>query len=165
MSPTFSPRARAFAALSSLALLAGCAALPSSGPTAGEIKRGTRDENELGFKIVDIDPDVVSKIAEHDAAADAAQPTLSSLAQERRNDVVGPGDILGIGIFEVGVSLFGSSAAGGGVVDPSARAQTFPEVVVDREGMISLPYVGRLEVAGHTIPEIQSMIVRGLRGK
>ena len=122
LSPTFSPRARAFAALSSLALLAGCAALPSSGPTAGEIKRGTRDENELGFKIVDIDPDVVSKIAEHDAAADAAQPTLSSLAQERRNDVVGPGDILGIGIFEVGVSLFGSSAAGGGVVDPSARS-------------------------------------------
>jgi len=164
-SPTFSLRARALAALSCLALLAGCAALPSSGPTAGEIKRGTRDQNELGFKIVDIDPGVVSEIVSRDAAADAAQPTLSSLAQERRNDVVGPGDILGIGIFEVGVSLFGSSAAGGGVADPSARAQTFPEVVVDREGMISLPYVGRLEVAGHTISEIQSMIVRGLRGK
>jgi polysaccharide export outer membrane protein len=162
---TFSPRARALAALSGLALLAGCAALPSSGPTAGEIKRGTRDQNELGFKIVDIDPGVVAEIAAHDAAADAAQPTLSSLAHEGRNDVVGPGDILGIGIFEVGVSLFGSSAAGGGVVDPSARAQTFPEVVVDREGTITLPYVGRLDVAGHTTSEIQSMIVRGLRGK
>jgi polysaccharide export outer membrane protein len=164
-SQTFSPRARALAALSGLALLAGCAALPSSGPTAGEIKRGTRDQNELGFKIVDIDPGVVAEIAAHDAAADAAQPTLSSLAHEGRNDVVGPGDILGIGIFEVGVSLFGSSAAGGGVVDPSARAQTFPEVVVDREGTITLPYVGRLDVAGHTTSEIQSMIVRGLRGK
>jgi polysaccharide export outer membrane protein len=162
---TFSPRARALAALSGLALLAGCAALPSSGPTAGEIKRGTRDQNELGFKIVDIDPGVVTEIAARDAAADAAQPTLSSLAHEGRNDVVGPGDILGIGIFEVGVSLFGSSAAGGGVADPSARSQTFPEVVVDREGSISLPYVGRLEVAGHTTSEIQSMIVRGLRGK
>ena len=165
LSPTFSPRARAFAALSGLALLAGCAALPSSGPTAGEIKRGTRDQNELGFKIVDIDPAVVGEIVARDAAADAAQPTLSSLAQEGRNDVVGPGDVLGIGIFEVGVSLFGSSAAGGGVIDPSARPQTFPEVVVDREGRISLPYVGRLEVAGHTTSEIQSMIVRGLRGK
>lgn len=162
---TFSPRARAFTALSGLALLAGCAALPSSGPTAGEIKRGTRDQNELGFKIVDIDPAVVNDIVARDAAADAAQPTLSSLAQEGRNDVVGPGDILGIGIFEVGVSLFGSSAAGGGVTDPSARPQTFPEVVVDREGTISLPYVGRLQVAGHTTSEIQSMIVRGLRGK
>jgi polysaccharide export outer membrane protein len=161
----FSSRARAFAALSGFALLAGCAALPSSGPTAGEIKRGTRDQNELGFKIVDIDPGVVNDIVTRAAAADAAQPTLSSLAHEGRNDVVGPGDILGIGIFEVGVSLFGSSTAAGGVADPSARAQTFPEVVVDREGTITLPYVGRLEVAGHTVSEIQSMIVRGLRGK
>jgi polysaccharide export outer membrane protein len=164
-SQTFPLRVRPLAALSGLALLAGCAALPSSGPTAGEIKRGTQDQNELGFKIVDIDAPVVNEIADRDAAADAAQPTLSSLAQAGRNDVVGPGDILGIGIYEVGVSLFGSSAAAGGVADPSARAQTFPEVVVDREGTITLPYVGRLEVAGHTTPEIQAMIIRGLRGK
>ena len=153
------------AALSSLVWLAGCAALPSSGPTAGEIRRGTRDQNELGFKIVDIDGPLVKEIAARAAAADAAQPTLSSLAREGRNDVVGPGDVLAIGVYEVGVSLFGSSAAAGGVIDPSARAQTFPEVVVDREGTITLPYVGRLNVAGHTTGEIQSMIIRGLRGK
>lgn len=162
---TFSPRARALAALSGLALLAGCAALPSSGPTAGEIRRGVRDQNELGFKIVDIDGGVVNEVAARDAAADAAQPTLSSLAQQGRNDVVGPGDVLSIGIYEVGVSLFGSSVMGGGLADPAARAQTFPEVVVDRDGTITLPYIGRLDVAGHTTSEIQAMIVRGLRGK
>jgi len=161
----FPHRARALAALSGLALLAGCAALPSSGPTAGEIRRGTKDQNELGFKIVDINGPLVNEIAARDAAADAAQPTLSSLAREGRNDVVGPGDVLAIGVYEVGVSLFGSSGAGGGVIDPSARAETFPEVVVDREGAITLPYVGRLIVAGHTTGEIQSMIIRGLRGK
>jgi len=165
ISPTSSYRARALAALSSLALLAGCASLPASGPTAGEIQRGTKDQNELGFKIVDIDGPLVADIAARDAAADAALPTLSSLAHDGRNDVVGPGDILSIGIYEVGVSLFGSSGIGGGVADPSARAETFPEVVVDRAGTIKLPYVGRLAVAGRTTSEIQSMIERGLKGK
>jgi len=158
---TPSPRARALAALSGLVLLAGCASLPSSGPTAGEIKRGVRDQNELGFKIVEIDGPLVEQITARAAAADAAQPTLSSLAREGRNDVVGPGDVLAIGVYEVGVSLFGTT----GMVDPAARPQTFPEVVVDREGTITLPYIGRLEVAGHTTSEIQSMIVRGLKGK
>jgi len=165
VSLTPSTHARAFAALSGLALLAGCAALPSSGPTAGEIRRGVEDQNELGFKIVDINGPLVEQINARDAAADAAQPTLSSLAREGRNDVVGPGDLLSIGIYEVGISLFGTSGGVGGVMDPAARAQTFPDVVVDRDGTISLPYVGRLQVAGHTTAEIQSMIIRGLKGK
>lgn len=159
-----SHRARALAALSGLALLAGCAALPASGPTASEVERGTRDQNQLGFRIVDIDGPLVNQIGVRDAAADAALPTLSSLARAGRNDVVGPGDVLAIGIYEVGVSLFGSSG-GGGVMDPSARAETFPEVVVDRDGAIKLPYVGRLQVAGRTTSEIQGQIERGLKGK
>jgi polysaccharide export outer membrane protein len=162
---TLPSRARALCALLGLALLAGCATLPSSGPTAGEIRRGTQDQNQLGFKIVDIDGPLVEQIAARDAAADAAQPTLSSLARPGRNDVVGPGDLLSVGIYEVGVSLFASSAYSGGVVDPSARAQTFPEVIVARDGTITLPYVGRLNVAGHSTTEIEAMIVRGLKGK
>lgn len=162
---TLHPRARALGSLSALALLAGCAALPSSGPTAGEIQRGVKDQNELGFKIVDIDAPLVEKINADAAAADAAQPTLSSLAQEGRNDVIGPGDDLSIGIYEVGVSLFGSSEAGGGVIDPAARAQTFPDVLVAGDGTIKLPYIGTLNVAGRTPAEVQAMIVRGLKGK
>jgi polysaccharide export outer membrane protein len=162
---TLSPRARALSALSALALLSGCAALPSSGPTASEIRRGLKDQNEIGFKIVDIDGPLVDKVNSDAAAADAAQPTLSSLAQEGRNDTIGPGDDLSIGIYEVGVSLFGSSEGAGGVLDPAARAQSFPDVVVAADGSIRLPYIGRLEVAGHTTAEVQAMIVRGLKGK
>jgi len=162
---TLSPRARAFSALSALALLAGCATLPSSGPTAGEINRGLKDQNEIGFKILDIDGPLVDKINAEAAAADAAQPTLSSLAQEGRNDVIGPGDDLSIGIYEVGVSLFGSSEGAGGVIDPAARAQTFPDVLVAGDGTIKLPYIGSLKVEGHTPAEVQAMIVRGLKGK
>lgn len=162
---SLSQRARTFGALSALALLAGCASLPASGPTAGEVNHGLKDQNQIGFRIVDIDGPLVNEIGARSAAADAALPTLASLAREGRNDAVGPGDVLAIGIFEVGVSLFGSSSGAGGVIDPSARGQTFPDVVVDRDGAIKLPYVGRLVVAGHTTSEIQSMIERGLRGK
>jgi len=162
---TLSSRARALSALSALALLAGCAALPSSGPTASEIRRGEKDQNELGFTILDIDGPLVQKINDEAAAADAAQPTLSSLAQDGRNDVIGPGDDLSIGIYEVGVSLFGSSEGSGGVIDPAARAQTFPDVLVNGDGTIKLPYIGSLKVAGHTPEEVQAMIVRGLKGK
>lgn len=161
-----SVRLRALTALSGLALLGACATLPASGPTAGDITRGARsDENRLGFKIVDVDAPVLQSIVAHDAAVEAATPTLASLAAIGRNDVVGPGDVLAVGIYEVGVSLFGGGRNIGEGYDPSARGENFPVVVVDRDGMIRLPYVGRLDVGGRTPAEIQAMIEGGLRGK
>lgn len=166
MSIKRSARAPFLAGLSGLTLLAGCATLPASGPTAGEIKRGARaEENVMGFRIVDITPEVVRDVGGRADASDRAQPTLASLAAPGRNDVVGPGDVLSIGIYEVGVSLFGSSRDLGAAFDPSAKGEPFPVVVVDREGAITLPYIGRLEVAGRTPAEIQTLIERGLRGK
>ena len=69
MRPAFTlpHRARVLAALSSLSLLAGCASLPSSGPTAAEIERGTKDQNEIGFRIVEIDGPLVNAIGARDA--------------------------------------------------------------------------------------------------
>jgi polysaccharide biosynthesis/export protein len=162
--PQLSARLRASTALIGCALLASCASLPSSGPTAGDIRRGVAESNELGFRIVDISPAVMTDVQARAATADAAIATLASLAGDGRNDVIGPGDVLQIGIYEVGVSLFGPNSVSGGFT-PSARGEAFPGVVVDREGAITLPYVGRLMVAGHTPSEIQEMIVRGLRGK
>lgn len=162
----FAPRASLLAGLSALGLLAGCATLPASGPTAGEIKRGAKpDQNVLGFRIVDITPEIVRGVGESTAAADGALPTLATLVAPGRNDVVGPGDVLSVGIYEVGVSLFGGGRTVGEGFDPSAKGEPFPTVVVDREGAISLPYVGRIEVGGKTPAEIQTLIERALRGK
>lgn len=161
-------RTRLLAALSGLASISGCASLPNSGPTAGEVIRGARpDRNAIGIRILDVTLPVVQDVGTHAAAMDGARPTLASLATDGRNDGVGPGDVLAVGIYEVGVSLFGGGrdGGGGGGFDPSARGEPFPAVVVDRGGAITLPYVGRLEVAGHTPAEIQLMIEHALRGK
>ena len=165
-SALISNRSRALCGLAGLALLSACATLPASGPTAGEIKQGAKAEaNTIGFKIVDIDGPTLAGLMARDKAADAAVPTFASLAETGRNDVVGPGDVLSVGVYEVGVSLFSAGHDTTQSYDPSAHGQEFPSIVVDRDGAIRLPYVGRLQVAGHTAAEIQTMIEHALKGK
>ena len=166
LSIQISSRFRIASVLSGVIMLAGCATLPSTGPTAHEIRRDSRpDRNTLGFTIVDIDQPTITVMDERLETSDASKPTLASLAQAGRNDAVGPGDTLAVGIYEVGASLFGSARETGTTYDPSARGESFPTVVVDRDGTISLPYVGRLRVAGHAPADVQAMIEHALQGK
>jgi len=83
------------------------------------------------------------------------------------SDMVGPGDILNISIFEAGVSLFGGNmpagAVGTGGFDPSVRVNTLPPSRVSDNGEIDIPYVGRLSVSGKTVGEIQDQIGAGLQ--
>ncbi len=159
-------RAPLAAAISGAMLLAGCASLPASGPTAHEVLRGTQaDHNTIGMRVVDIDSHVLAEVTAADAGVVAGVPTLATLTRDGRTDTVGPGDQLDIAVFEVGASLFGGARTSADGYDPSAQAQRFPVVVVDRDGAIRLPYAGTIEVAGRTPGEIAQMIERGYRGK
>ncbi|WP_420140336.1 polysaccharide biosynthesis/export family protein, partial [Sphingomonas sp.] len=96
----------------------------------------------------------------------AATKTLATLAGPPRRDVLGPGDTLTISIYEVGVALFGrGAAAGSGTFDPAAHGERFPEVRIDGEGKITLPYVGTIPAAGATVGEIEAEINRRLAGQ
>jgi len=151
----------AIAVMTSLALV-GCASLPSSGPTAAHIKRAVRDPNApVLFDLVDIDPQVVQAL-QHPVVT---PPGLAQLARTIDADVIGPGDTLNITVYEVGFSLFGG--AGGarvanGAFDTSARAEKFPGVEVSAKGTIDLPYIGMLDVAGHTTADIERLIERAM---
>ncbi len=143
--------------------LAGCSTLPSSGPTAGEINSALKKHNDIGFTIVDIDAAAAAKLA----GLPPADGGLSKLARPGRIDTVGAGDVLTINIYEVGVTLFtggSGNVATGGAFNPSARTTPIDDVQVDSSGIILLPYVGKLNVAGKTPAEISRMIERGLRG-
>ena len=160
------PRVRLCVAMGGAALLAGCTSLPASGPTASEVVRSTRDDrNTIGMRIMDINASVVAQAAASEADARAGITRLAVLARPARNDVVGSGDQLDIAVFEVGASLFGATRNSTDNFDPSAQAQRFPTVTVDRDGAIHLPYAGTIQVAGRAPAEIATLIERRYAGK
>lgn len=143
-----------------ITVLSACATLPSSGPTGGQIESSAGEAEAAGLNI-DIVP--VDTIA---AVPPAPTPVHSQLPDydPPPTDMIGPGDVLSITVFEAGVSLFGGNGAGaGGGFDPSVRAQTLPLRRVDDSGHIEVPYVGRLRVVGNTVTEVQDQIREGLR--
>ena len=145
-------------------LLSGCKTLPSSGPTAAQIVHRANDQkNEFRFDIVPLDSEAVESLNEAQNSRSAATMTLALLESPHRKDVLGPGDVLSISVYEVDVSLFSRVAApNAGVFDPAAHGEKFPEVTVDEQGKINLPFVGALNVAGFTPNDVEAMINRRL---
>ena len=147
-----------------LSLLGGCASLPVSGPTGMEVRHAaTPKPGQYPFRLVEID-----NAAALPPLPAVASSTLATMPP-RPTDLLGPGDVLNITVYEAGVSLFGTalrtaaaSAAAG--VDTSSTAERLPAVRVDDYGYIKVPFVGRLRAAGHTAAELQAMIQSGLRG-
>ena len=155
-----------------LIAVAACSTLPVTGPTGRDIEHASRlaqsnAPGQLPFRIVEVaDPGSVPPPAVIPVS------TLIPVAPPP-TDLIGPGDVLDVTIYEAGVSLFGkgaarlsagTEAAGVPSADQTASAEKLPGVRVDDEGFIRLPFVGRLRAAGHTAPELQSMIRNGLRG-
>lgn len=82
-------------------------------------------------------------------------------AQEQR---IGMGDAVQITLWEAGPGGLFSSP----VVDRNStgsRSAVIPEQVVARDGSITVPFAGRINVNGKTPPEIEQAIVQRLTGK
>jgi polysaccharide export outer membrane protein len=128
-----------------------------------EIRRAVADRsNPYPFALVELDTiTVVPAPPPIPASALANMPP-------RPTDLIGPGDVLNVIVYEAGVSLFGTalkaSALGGTGVDTSSSGERLPAMRVDDYGYIKVPFVGRLRAAGHTAAELQAMIQSGLRG-
>jgi polysaccharide export outer membrane protein len=151
--------------LALLAGLSGCATLPSSGPTGGQIAKSARaPKNGSPIQIVE-----VQTVADVPSSGSGVPPTslLPELAPPP-TDIVGPGDVLDISIYEAGVTLFsGPSGAVGKenplVVNPGVQVQKLPPMRVDDQGNIAIPYAGILHVAGISAGEVEEKIRHSLR--
>jgi polysaccharide export outer membrane protein len=151
--------------VASAASLAGCAGLPSSGPTGFDIRHAAAPSKPGQDPFVLIE---VENAAALPPAPSIPSSTLSTMPP-RPTDLLGPGDVLNISIYEAGVSLFGTAlrtAAAGGttIVDTSSSAERLPPMRVDDYGYIKVPFIGRVRAAGHTATELQQVIQAGLRG-
>lgn len=145
-----------------LAMPAGCAVLPTAGPTSSDIQsEATSDTPILPFKLVNLSREALD-------AANLRKPTkLASVFGSEVHTpklVVGAGDGITITLWETGADpLFSNSALGSGS-NGSARATTLPEAIVGNDGQIAVPFVGRIKVEGLTSVEIQSAVEKAFTG-
>lgn len=155
------PLLRTLSALAITATLAGCSTLPRDGPSGRAVERGASSSDAQGsYVIVDLDYGMTEVIK--------TQPrqflgSLTPGSSDAANGLIGPGDILGISIFEPSGALFG----GGSSNSTSIRGgnQTLPDIAVDSNGNITVPFGGPVAVAGLTAPEAGAAIRRALAGK
>ena len=144
--------------------LAGCASLPSSGPTGIEIRRAAVPQpGQLPFTLIEM------QTAEQLPPPPAIPSSTLATMPPRPTDLLGPGDVLHITVYEAGVALFGGGLRGSPVggttaIDISSSGEKLPAVRVDDYGYIKVPFVGRLRAAGRTAAELQAIIQSGLRG-
>lgn len=141
--------------------LAGCSSLPSTGPTTMEVAEQAQTGDTLNFVLRDVDANVVSILAR------TRPNTLASSFGDQRpppSQRIGIGDTVVVTVWEAAAGgLFSSPALS--ATSTGARSAVIPPQVVSKDGSITVPYAGRIRVAGLTTPEVERKVVEGLTGK
>jgi polysaccharide export outer membrane protein len=160
------------ACLLTLTLASACSSLGASGPSARLIEDargapvGTAD-----IKVIDVTEKVAQQALSESRAALLSRAIGDAPAEET---IVGRGDVLQVTIWEAPPAvLFGTSASFGAQDSSSVMASTsgmgqrtsMPELMVDSDGMIRIPFAGSIAAAGRTPRQIEREIVARLTGK
>jgi polysaccharide export outer membrane protein len=155
------------AALVACASLTGCGDLPSGAPTAAEFEHPETAPGTLDYVLLDLDRATVQKLATSRLPGFAESFGRSAY---RPSLVFRPGDVIAITIFDLSpISLFGANpqASSG---DPSippihGESATLPAQTVDLDGRITVPFGGRITVAGLSPLQVGSLVEGVLKGK
>lgn len=150
----------AAAALSASLLLPGCGSLPTSGPSNGEVlEQALSKDNPIGLRVVDLTPAVVQALK---GRPERPLSTIDRLRSNRPVDLLGPGDVLAISIYEAGEGLFNTRRNPDQEGSSASTAERLTGIQVDRNGSIKIPYAGDIRVAGQTVTQVQRTIERRL---
>lgn len=145
--------------------LTACSTVPSSGPSKQAVLDiGTRPDSP--FVIVPISDFVIQKLQHFPG------PSLYGKFGDHRGpveQVIGVGDTVEVTIFEAASNgLFSQAATAGTPGSPSSNGShsaVFPPQIVQRDGSITIPYAGRVNVVGQTPQAVEKTIVDRLTGK
>ena len=156
--------ANALASVASLALLSGCAGFDTSvGPGKGRITRIEGDGTIQGVRVIEVTDQVARQIHVQEVSTSFANDLPQAQPTGQR---IGKGDILSVLIWEAPpAALFGGTSLGSTTALGVANTTALPEMQVGPTGNITVPYAGRIQVEGRTLPEIEREIVRRLSGK
>lgn len=143
--------------------LSGCASypdwLPSSGPSVAQVSG--EDIVQPLVPVVDIDYAVARKLLSG-TNADSFADSLKTSFPKRY--VVNAGDALEVSIWEAPpAALFGVNTLDSRAV--ASRQTSFPEQIVNDQGVINVPFAGSVHVAGKTPQQIEADIVQRLSRK
>lgn len=143
---------------------AGCAIFPAAGPSRKAIVENVTPSltsDEPSYALVEVDEISLSVLARR------APPTLRGYFGDYRpavSQAIGVGDSVQITVWEAASGGLFSGPAGDRI-SPGSRSAAIPDQVVGRDGSITVPYAGRIQVAGRNQQEVESAIVERLRGK
>lgn len=143
--------------------VAGCSNLAGSGPSSAQIDAASkaRQGEPVRFALIDVSPGTV------EAMEKWGRPSLQGGFGDVRRpaaQTIGVGDSIQVVIWEAAAGgLF--SASGLDRQSPGSRSSTIPEQAVGSDGMVTVPYAGRIRVAGHSTSQVEAAIVAGLKDK
>jgi polysaccharide export outer membrane protein len=150
-------------ALFCFALLAGCAGVPTAGPLTEEVVggAGVSAASQLNYVLVDVTVPVSRALNNRPSASFRA-----SFGEDVAPiPTIGIGDIITVTIWEAGqVGLFNAPVLPG-QAPPASRGAVISELTVGRDGMITIPYAGRVAVAGLEPAAAERVIVMRLTGR
>lgn len=145
----------------------GCTFLPAAGPTARAIEAGaevaTADGGLLArYAIVDVTPAVVEALRGR-----PLDSLLASFGDHRPSaePVIGIGDMVSVSVWEAGSGGLFSGPLVADRFSAGSKSALIPEQPVSRDGAISVPYAGRIQVAGRRPQDVQALIETELAGK
>ncbi len=153
-----------FSVLTAAAFLTGCNTLPTSGPTAKQIDQAGNAQANSAIQVVDVD-DVVTRQLLSERTQRLFSETLGGTSPVYGG--IGPGDGIEISIWEAPpATLFGGSITESPrATSGAARATTLPEQIVDRDGFVTVPFIGKVVASGKTVAAIETDIAKRLTGK
>lgn len=143
------------------ALLAGCSAIPTSGPSRSQIEKSAGSTSPEGIQVVDVTEQIARKLyAERGISSFAAVLGNGTDFQQQ----LGVGDTIEVSIWEAPpATLFGASGADSRLGLSNAHVTVLPDQAIDGDGNISVPFAGQLHAAGRTPAQLQRDIVARLR--
>ncbi len=151
-----------------LLILTGCSSLPDSGPSAGDVQgRAVDADQSQRYMVVDISASAIDALRHRGFGSFYSEFGDHKISAE---SVIGVGDGVTVTIWEAGPGgLFSGTGSQATTVVNSvstgANSATIPEQVVGRDAGITVPYAGRVHVAGKTTRDVQKVIEQALEGK
>ncbi len=158
--------ARTLIAIALSGAIAACTSFGGTGPRSGAIK-GAEDSvyDNHAIRVVPLNDATLSRLDQYGDATSFARlfgdAGVSPL-------IIGEGDVLDVAIWEAPPAvLFGVTTSDVRLAaNPQvAQSASIPQQMVSEDGVITVPFIGKVPVAGKTPAQIESFIVSRLRGR